>query len=42
MKNLKKISREDLKSVQGGRVAKDFCQMGASDICAQYGLQCGF
>ncbi|MEJ5048398.1 MULTISPECIES: bacteriocin-like protein [Chryseobacterium] len=40
MKNLKKISREKLKSVQGG--LKDFCQPGAGDVCAQYGLECGF
>ncbi|KMQ61012.1 hypothetical protein ACM40_14995 [Chryseobacterium sp. BLS98] len=41
MKNLKKISRENLKKVQGGRRA-DFCQPGAGDVCAQYGLECGF
>ncbi|MDR3023809.1 bacteriocin-like protein [Chryseobacterium sp.] len=40
MKKLKKLSRENLKSVNGGR--KDFCQPGAGDVCAQYGLECGF
>ncbi|EFK36923.1 Uncharacterised protein [Chryseobacterium gleum] len=40
MKKLKKISREKLKSVQGG--LKDFCQPGAGDVCAQWGLECGF
>lgn len=38
--NLKKLSRENLKNVQGG--LKDFCQPGAGDVCAQYGLECGF
>lgn len=38
MKNLKKLSREDLKTVKGGT---DFCTPGNGDICAQYGLECG-
>lgn len=38
MKNLKKLSREDLKTVKGGT---DFCTPGNRDICAQYGLECG-
>lgn len=42
MKNLKKLSRENLKKVQGGKLSKDFCQPGAGDVCAQYGLECGF
>lgn len=39
MKNLKKLSKTDLKAIKGGR---DFCQPGAGDICAQWGLECGF
>ncbi|MDQ0782086.1 hypothetical protein [Chryseobacterium sp. W4I1] len=39
MKNLKKLSKTDLKAIKGGR---DFCQPGAGDVCAQYGLECGF
>jgi len=37
---IKKITRENLKNVLGG--LKDFCQPGAGDVCAQYGLECGF
>ena len=39
MKNLKKLSRENLKNVSGG--FKDFCTPGPADICGQYGLSCG-
>ena len=38
MKNLKKLSRNDLGKVNGGR---DFCAPGNGDICGQYGLSCG-
>lgn len=45
MKNLKKISRNDLKKVQGGKRPGgsygDMCSLGANDECAQYGLECG-
>lgn len=41
MKNLKKLSRENLKKVQGGKRAADFCTPGAGDVCSQYGLECG-
>jgi hypothetical protein len=38
MKNIKKLSRNELKALQGG---KDFCTPGNGDICGQYGLSCG-
>lgn len=45
MKKLKKLSRENLKTVQGGKRPGgsygDMCTMGANDSCAQYGLECG-
>lgn len=40
MKNLKKISREQLKNVHGGSY-EDMCALGNGDVCAQYGLSCG-
>ncbi|WP_165571992.1 bacteriocin-like protein [Chryseobacterium vrystaatense] len=39
MKNLKKLSKDDLKKVKGGY--GDMCNMGNNDSCAQYGLECG-
>ncbi|EJL69325.1 bacteriocin-like protein [Chryseobacterium populi] len=51
MKNLKKLSRNDLKSLTGGKLypvdgCANMCtpRMGAgpADICAQYGLTCGW
>lgn len=50
MKNLKKLSRNDLKSLVGGkRLPVDGCAnmcmprmgTGPADICEQYGLTCG-
>ena len=45
MKNLKKIAREELKSINGGRPPGgsygDMCSPGTGDVCAQYGLECG-
>ncbi|WP_165689932.1 bacteriocin-like protein [Elizabethkingia bruuniana] len=43
MKNLKRLSRADLKEVQGGKFpeAKDMCTPGQNDECAAYGLSCG-
>ncbi|MGG7440420.1 bacteriocin-like protein [Chryseobacterium arthrosphaerae] len=44
MKNLKRISREDLKSLKGGKPGGsygDMCSLGGNDICVQYGLECG-
>lgn len=38
MKNLKKLSREQLKQVQGGLEYPDLCH-GSGD-CAPYGLKC--
>ncbi|WP_420197282.1 bacteriocin-like protein [Chryseobacterium camelliae] len=38
MKNLKKISRNDLKNVQGSKLYPG----GSGDSCAQFGLTCGF
>lgn len=51
MKNLKKLSRNDLKSLVGGkRLPVDGCAnmcmprmgTGPADICEQYGLTCGW
>ena len=51
MKNLKKLSREELKSVSGGKrlpsdpTCLDACYPSGGqpgDICAQWGLTCGF
>ncbi|MCT3672008.1 hypothetical protein CMU01_17695 [Elizabethkingia anophelis] len=51
MKNLKKLSRNDLKAVHGGGVdgggaeeavpALDMCTPGQNDECKAYGLTCG-
>lgn len=46
LKNLKKLSRTELKEVTGaGKVPTsaftDFCEPGPKDICGQYGLSCG-
>ncbi|WP_294314530.1 hypothetical protein [uncultured Chryseobacterium sp.] len=52
MKNLKKLSRNELKNLQGGKIyhvggaggCADMCTPtgGSGDTCAQYGLTCGF
>ena len=53
MKNLKKLSRNKLKSVIAGKIyprnlageaCMDMCNITANngDLCAQYGLTCGF
>lgn len=52
MKNLKKLSRKELKNLQGGKIypgggtggcADMYTPTGGSgDTCAQYGLTCGF
>jgi len=41
MKNLKKISRKDLKTVKGGKLLPEYADMchGSAD-CAPYGLSC--
>ncbi|AKK74497.1 hypothetical protein OK18_19415 [Chryseobacterium gallinarum] len=44
MKKLKKLSRNDLKEVQGGIIKDsygDMCTMGPNDSCAQYGVEYG-
>ncbi|HAY3505663.1 bacteriocin-like protein [Elizabethkingia anophelis] len=43
MKNFKKLSRNDLKVVQGGKLRpeKDMCTTGANDDCKAMGLECG-
>ena len=51
MKNLKKLSRNDLKAVRGAGVsgggdqeavpALDMCSPGQNDECKAYGLECG-
>lgn len=40
MKNLKKLSRNDLKAVSGGNAPADMCTPG-SGYCEQFGLECG-
>ncbi len=43
MKNLKKISRKELKKVQGGKlpIVPDYPDMcHGSEDCAKYGLRC--
>ncbi len=53
MKKLKKLSRTELKKLQGGKILPgggagggcgDMCTPtgGSGDSCAQYGLTCGF
>lgn len=41
MKNLKKLSRQDLKKVDGGKALTNYPDMchGSAD-CSQYGLSC--
>ncbi|AIL46776.1 hypothetical protein HZP84_08755 [Elizabethkingia anophelis] len=45
MKNLKKLSRNNLKAVHGGDEEKvpalDMCTPGQNDECKAYGLECG-
>lgn len=48
MKNLKKLSRENLKSIRGSRLRPNYGGIGCSDACTpgngtceQYGLSCG-
>ncbi|MDY3345659.1 hypothetical protein PG326_10480 [Riemerella anatipestifer] len=40
MKNFKKLSRKQLKKVNGGSY-EDMCSPGKNDSCKQYGLSCG-
>ncbi|AJW62163.1 hypothetical protein VO54_00677 [Elizabethkingia miricola] len=40
MKNLKKLSRTDLKNLKGGSY-ESMCTPGQNDMCGQYGLECG-
>ena len=41
MKNLKKLSRPDLKKVKGYGSYDSMCTAGKNDECRQYGLRCG-
>ncbi|ATC39607.1 bacteriocin-like protein [Elizabethkingia anophelis] len=41
MKNLKRLSRTDLKNLKGGKAYPDMCTPGKGDTCGQYGLSCG-
>ena len=40
MKNLKKLSRNELKKISGGKEYQDFCAPG-NGFCEQFGLACG-
>lgn len=40
MKNLKKLTRDELKKVSGGNAPPDMCNFG-DGFCEQYGLECG-